>query len=102
MKAEAEEAGEEFSIPDALDGKGVRIERIDEDSDLNNTQLKVGDWILTMNGKDVWDYDSLNEALTGCVGGDSVHCRCGHIKEDGTLETYEIDFLLLEDQSGEY
>jgi hypothetical protein len=31
-----------------------------------------------------------------------VHCRCASIQENGTLKTYEIDFRLLEDKSGEY
>lgn len=102
IREEAEEADKEPVIPKELEGKGVRIMGIDEDSDLKNTILEVGDWILTMNGREVSDYDSLNEALNGCVGGDSVHCRCGRIQEDGTLKTFEIDFRLLEDHSGEY
>lgn len=97
-----EAAGAGEKLPEELNGRGVRIRELDEDSDLRNTTLELGDWILTMNGKEVRDYDSLNEAISGLSGGDSVHCRCGRVKEDGTLQTFEIDFRLLEDHSGNY
>ena len=90
------------TLPKELDGHGILIMAIADDSDLKNTILKEGDWILAMNGKEVSDYDSVNEAIEGCVGGDSVHCRCARILDDGKVETFEIDFRLLEDQSGEY
>ena len=102
LEQSAEEAGSTFTAPDALDGVGIRVMAISEDSDLRNTVLREGDWILRMNGQEIWDYDSVNAALEGCVGGDSVHCRCGRIEEDGSLTIFEIDFALLEDQSGEY
>ena len=47
-------------------------------------------------------YDSINEAIAGLSAGDSVHCRCATVQENGKLKTYEIDFRLLEDKSGEY
>ena len=97
---ELEEDGKK--LPKELDGHGILVMAIADDSDLKNTIMKDGDWILTMNGKNVTDYDSVNEAIAGCVGGDSVHCRCGHVEESGKLKTYEIDFRLLEDQSGDY
>ncbi len=102
LTAQAEAEGKTFIVPKELEKIGVYVKTVDPDSDINNTIFEPGDWILTMNGYEVTDYDSLSGALSGCVGGDSVHCRCGKIQEDGTLKTYEIDFRLLEDQSGEY
>ena len=64
--------------------------------------MKEKDWILSMNGKEVSDYDSINEAIAGLSAGDSVHCRCASVQDNGKLKTYEIDFRLLEDKSGEY
>lgn len=90
------------TLPTALDGIGVQIVSIAEDSDLRNTIMKENDWILSMNGKEVSDYDSINAAISGLGAGDSVHCRCASIQKDGKLKTYEIDFRLLEDKSGEY
>ena len=81
---------------------GVLVLKIDEDSDLNNTVFRIGDWIITMNGREVLTYDDLNQAIRDCAAGDSVHCHCGHINEDGTFKTFEIDFRLLEDKSGNY
>ncbi len=97
---EAEKAG--TKLPAELDENGIQVLSVSEDSDLKNTAMQDNDWILTMNGHDVSDYDSINQAISGLVGGDSVHCRCGRVLEDGTLKTFEIDFTLLEDQSGEY
>ena len=90
------------TLPAALDGIGVQIVSIAEDSDLRNTIMKENDWILSMNGKEVSDYDSINAAISGLGAGDSVHCRCASIQKDGKLKTYEIDFRLLDDKSGEY
>lgn len=97
---DAKENGQ--SLPAALDGIGVKVVAISEDSDLRNTIMKEGDWILSMNGREISDYDSINAAIAGLGAGDSVHCRCASIQENGKLKTYEIDFRLLEDQSGEY
>lgn len=90
------------TLPKQLEGQGIQIIGISDDSDLKKTILKENDWILTMNGKQLSDYDSINAAIEGLSAGDSVHCRCARVKDDGTLETFEIDFRLLEDQSGEY
>ena len=98
----AEAAGETFEVPSKLNGTGILVMSIAEDSDLQNTVLQEGDWIIRMNGQEISDYDTVNAALEGMVGGDSVHCHCGRIEENGSLTTFEIDFLLLEDQSGEY
>ena len=100
--AQQEAAANQKTLPDALNGRGLKIMEIDEDSDLNNTAIQPEDWILTMNGKDVTDYDSVNQIISELSAGDQVHCSCGRIAEDGTLRTFEIDFRLLEDRSGNY
>ncbi len=92
----------DIKLPEALNGIGVQVIAISEDSDLRNTVMKEKDWILSMNGKEVSDYDSINEAIAGLSAGDSVHCRCATVQDNGKLKTYEIDFRLLEDKSGEY
>lgn len=95
-------AKQEKKLPAAVDGTGILVMSISEDSDLNSTELKVGDWILTVEGRQITDYDDVNKAIEGKVGGDTVHCRCGRVEEDGRFRTFEIDFKLLEDQSGDY
>ena len=91
-----------IKVPDELKGHGILVRKFDPDADIKDTALKIDDWILTMNGYEVTDSDSVRQALSGMAGGDSVHCRCGRIEADGTLSTFEIDFTLLEDQSGDY
>jgi len=91
-----------LKLPDVLKKQGILVLKIDEDSDLTHTIFKIGDWILTMNGKDVCDNGDITRAIEGLTAGQSVHCRCGHISENGSFTTYEIDFKLLEDRSGNY
>jgi len=100
--AQKQYKSEEKEVPAMVKGTGILIMSIEEDSDLTRTDLQAGDWVLTVEGKQVKDYDDVNEALEGKVGGDTVHCRCGRIEEDGRFRTFEIDFVLLEDQSGDY
>ncbi len=98
--ADAKENGVE--LPSELNGCGIQILGLDEDSDLRNTPLQPNDWILKMNGKNVSDYDSVNAAIEGASAGDVIHCTCARVEENGTLHTFEIDFHLLADQSGDY
>ncbi|MBR4200259.1 MAG: trypsin-like peptidase domain-containing protein [Oscillospiraceae bacterium] len=100
--AHSSAAANNKKLPEALNGIGILIVSISDDSDLKNTELKSGDWILTVNGKEICNYDTVNRALEGVNAGDSVHCRCCRVQEDGTLKTFEIDFRLLEDTSGEF
>lgn len=93
---------DKMRVPDLLKTRGVLILKIDEDSDLKQTALRLGDWILSMNGRDVMTYDDLNKAVEGYKAGDTVHCLCCRVKETGETETFEIQFKLLEDHSGEY
>ncbi len=81
---------------------GVYITGIREDSDVYNTELKIGDIITEMNGVPVADYDEINEALEGCVAGDRVKAKVVRINEDSSVEEFEIEFELIEDKSGDY
>ena len=98
----SEDKNKDKKLPKELEDHGVLVVTIAADSDLKNTAMKDGDWILRMNGKDVKDYDSINAAIDGLKGGDSVKCRCARIRDDGTVEQFDIEFTLLEDQSGDY
>ncbi|MBP0968235.1 MAG: trypsin-like peptidase domain-containing protein, partial [Oscillospiraceae bacterium] len=91
-----------IKIPEELRDHGIWITNIAEDSPLNDTPVQVNDWILTMDGQEVTDGDSVQKVISGKVGGDSMHCRCARMEDDGTDSTFEIDFVVLEDQSGDY
>ncbi|MBR5371344.1 MAG: trypsin-like peptidase domain-containing protein [Oscillospiraceae bacterium] len=100
--AQAKAKEEEQKFPTELVGVGILVMSITEDSDLNRTALQPGDYIITVEGRQVTDYDDVNDALEGKIGGDYVHCRCARIDETGKVKYFEIDFRLLEDQSGDF
>lgn len=93
---------EEVTVPEEFGGSGILVMEIAEDSDLAQTTFKPNDWMLKMNGKPVSDYDSVLEAIQGCVAGDKIHAHCAHVDEKGEVTYYEIDFTLMEDKSGDY
>lgn len=90
-----------FKLPEGF--TGIYIGGIDEDSDVINTDLKVGDFITKINGVKVRTYTEFYNAITSSYGaGDKVPATCAHIDADGKITTYEIKFKLLEDTSGNY
>ena len=83
-------------IPD--DFKGLYIDDIVEGSDIENTELKPGDFIIAINGKSVATYTELDETIGESYGvGDLVPATCAHIDPDGTVSYYTIEFRLMED-----
>lgn len=90
-----------FELPE--DFSGIYINDISEDCDIANTELKIGDFITEINGIPVSSYDELYNAITASYGaGDKVPAKCAHIDKDGKITTYEIEFMLMEDTSGDY
>lgn len=93
----SEEVGVKDPEPD-----GVWITEISEDCDISHTELAVNDVIVSVEGKNVNDYDSLNAAIAGKVGGDTVKAVCRRYRKDGTYQEFTISFQLMEDTSGNY
>lgn len=90
-----------YELPD--DFKGVYIVEISEDCDIANTDLKVGDFITAINGKSVSTYDELYDTISSMYGaGDYVPATCAHVSSDGDVDYYEIEFMLMEDTSGDF
>ncbi len=98
----AEEFSEQFKtdMPEELK-KSIWISEISEDCDIHNTELKAGDFILSMNDTPIWDYDSTIAALVDCKGGDTVKAHCARY-EDGKVRYFDIEFKLEKDTSGNY
>ena len=85
------------------DFKGVYIDSIDKDSDIANTELKAGDFIIEINGKTVSTYDELYDTISSQYeAGDTVPAACAHVDKDGNIDYYTIEFKLMEDTSGNY
>ncbi len=92
----------EGDLPLELQTIGILVTDIDPDSTLNDTIFKINDWIVEVEGQPVYDYDTLSAAIEGKRANESVHLRCAHVNEDGSVEYYNVDFTLLEDRSGNY
>lgn len=93
------EAG--FALPE--DFQGIWINEIAGDCSVASTDLRTGDFIYAVGGKEVCDYDSLAAALEGCGPGDTVTAKCrryGSSQSDYT--DFEISFQLMEDRSGDF
>ncbi len=92
---------DEFEV-EMLAVKGIYITNIREDSDIYNTELAVGDVITHVNDIAINSYDTLTEALEGFEAGDKVTAKVVRIDEDYNIETFEIEFELVPDTSGDY
>ena len=89
-----------MSMPEEL-SHCLWITEISEDCDISRTELRADDFILSMNGEKVTDYDSVLEVLDGCKGGDTVTAHCARC-DKGRISYYDIEFKLEEDKSGNY
>ena len=90
-----------FELPE--DFTGIYINDISEDCDIANTALEIGDFITEIDGKHVETYDELYDAISAKYGaGDVVPATCAKVDKDGNIEEYEIEFMLMEDTSGDY
>ena len=87
-------------MPDELKNS-VWISEVSEECDIHNTQLKAGDFILSMQGKPVKEYDDILDATDGCKGGDTVKAHCARY-ENGRISYFDISFKLEEDRSGNF
>ena len=90
-----------YDIP--KDFKGIYVSKISEDSDLNNTSMKVGDFFTEINGKTVTTYTEFYDTISSqYTVGDKVPATCAHIDKNGDINYYHIEFGLIEDKSGDY
>lgn len=90
-----------FDMPKELEN-ALWISDISKDCDISNTELKVNDFILSLEGKAISDYAELSEILKGKKGGDIVKAKCARITEDKKTEYFEIEFKLMSDTSGDF
>lgn len=99
VSAIEEELG--FEIPE--DFHGIYINEISEDCDIANTDLVAGDFLTEIDGEAVNTYDEMYDAIASKYGaGDKVPATCAHIDKNGKIKYYNIEFMLMEDTSGNY
>ena len=90
-----------FDLPE--DFEGVYIDSISEECDIANTELKAGDFITEINGVPIKTYDELYNTISESFkAGDKVPARCAHVRKNGKVTYYDIEFKLMEDTSGDF
>lgn len=90
-----------FDIPEELEGS-LWIDDISKDCDIANTELKTGNFIVSIEGRKVADYSELNQLLKGKKGGDKVKAECARVDKKGKINYFEIEFKLMTDTSGDF
>ncbi len=80
---------------------GLLIRTIRDDCDISNTELEIDDIITELNGKKVYNTDTVLEALEGCVPGDTVTAKVYRRSIVSTEEDveFEISFMLMQDET---
>ncbi len=107
ISMELESAQAEFAAQYGLDEneilpKGLWITEIAEDCDIANTRLQPGDILLEMNGIETDNYDELYATIDGCSAGYVFTAKCVRYEKGKEPVSFEIEFKLMEDRSGDY
>lgn len=77
---------------------GLKIDSIDPNCDVSNTELKEGDLITAINGTDVTEIDDFSRFVSGLKPGDEATCHV--VREiDGGRKEFDITFKLENDRS---
>ena len=64
--------------------------------------MKSGDFITEIAGKQVTNYDELYSAVSEFKIGDKIPAKCVRFNDKHEPETFEIEFEIMEDTSGDY
>ncbi len=85
-----------FEMPDEVKN-AIWIETIDSKCDIANTELKEGDFIVSLDGKALTGYEDISKVLEGKKAGDTVSAECIRVTKDQKTEHFKISFKLMED-----
>ena len=85
-----------FEMPDEVKN-AIWIETIDPKCDVANTELKEGDFIISLDGKKLSGYEDISYVLNGKKAGDTVSAECIRVTKDQKTEHFKISFKLMED-----
>lgn len=88
-------------LPEELE-ESIWVSDISKDCDIANTKLRKDDFIVSVNGVKVSDYDDLNAAIDGLKGGDTVKAVCARVDDHGNVTYFDIEFKLMTDTSGDF
>ena len=76
---------------------GICVAKIDEECDVANTDLQIGDIITKIDGTDVSDYDDVSLIFEGKKSGDDITCHVFRMSENGEQSEFDISFTLMQD-----
>lgn len=78
---------------------GLRVVEISTDSDVSKKDVKKGDIITKIGGKEVYDTETITAALEGKKPGEEVALTIFRVDETEKAKTIEVKILLSEDTS---
>lgn len=81
---------------------GLVIADIDPTCDIANTDLDIGDVITSMNGRKVYDADSVKAVLDGMKPGDIINAHVYRKDIIDEATKFDISFKLMEDNTATY
>lgn len=77
---------------------GISVNSIDPDSDAANTELKVGDIITSIDGREVAEMEDVSAYIRTKKPGDTVDCHVYRpASDDGEEKEYDVTFKLISD-----
>ncbi len=80
----------------------IVIATIDENSDLANSNVKVGDIITAVNGKELETTDILLETIENAKVGDTLKLSICRVNNNGTIDTtFDVKIKLVEDKGNQ-
>ncbi len=82
--------------------KGLWITEIADDCDIANTELQPYDIILEVNGEETDNYDELFAIIDDSSAGDVLTAKCVRYEIGKEPVSFEIEFRLMDDKSGDY
>lgn len=82
-----------------LPSGSIIIDTIMDGSDLQNKNVKEGDMIIAVNGKDLDDYDIILDIIENGNVGDVLTLKICRIDANYKISTFEVQVKLVEDSS---
>lgn len=78
----------------------IIVRGIQDDSSLKNSELKEGDMITAVNGKDMTSSNVLAEVIENGKVGDKITLSVCRFDEEYNIENFTVEATLVEDKSG--
>lgn len=81
-----------------LPAGSIIIATIDKESSFAGTEVKTGDIIYSVNGKDMTDDSALLKVIEKASAGDTLTLGIARVKDDYSVEKFDVKVKLIEDK----